>query len=58
MRQLTYTAAINEAMHIAMQENNKLICYGLGTDDPKSIFGTTQNLQEQFGIDRVFEQFV
>lgn len=55
MRQLTYTAAINEAMHIAMQENNKLICYGLGTDDPKNIFGTTQNLQERFGVDRVFD---
>ncbi len=55
MRQLTYTAAINEAMHIAMQENNKLICYGLGTDDPKNIFGTTQQLQEKFGAHRVFD---
>ncbi len=55
MRQLTFTAAINEAMHIAMQENNKLVCYGLGTDDPKSIFGTTDNLQQQFGEARVFD---
>ena len=55
MRQLTYTAAINEAMHIAMHENKQLLCYGLGTDDPKSIFGTTQNLQKQFGAHRVFD---
>ena len=55
MRQLTYTQAINEALHIAMQENNKLICYGLGADDPKTIFGTTQNLQERFGENRVFD---
>lgn len=55
MRQLTYTAAINEAMHIAMQENNKLVCYGLGTDDPKNIFGTTHNLQKEFGEHRVFD---
>src|SRR3989338_7444359 len=55
MRKLTYTAAINEALHFAMRENNKLICYGLGADDPKHIFGTTQNLQEKFGKERVFD---
>lgn len=55
MRQLSYTAAINEAMHIAMQENGRLLCYGLGTDDPKNIFGTTSQLQEKFGINRVFD---
>ena len=55
MRQITFTAAINEALHIAMQENNKVLCYGLGSDDPKTIFGTTQNLQERFGAHRVFD---
>src|SRR3990167_7032141 len=55
MRELTYAAAINEALHIAMQKNDKVICYGLGTDDPKNIFGTTKNLQETFGVDRVFD---
>ncbi|MDP1574211.1 MAG: transketolase C-terminal domain-containing protein [Coxiellaceae bacterium] len=55
MRQLTYTQAINEALHLAMQDNPKLICYGLGTDDPKAIFGTTQKLQECFGTNRVFD---
>src|SRR3990167_7185148 len=55
MRQITFTAAINEALHIAMQENNKVLCYGLGSDDPKTIFGTTQNLQDRFGVHRVFD---
>lgn len=55
MRQLTYTAAINEAMHIAMTQDDKVLCYGLGTDDPKHIFGTTEKLQETFGKDRVFD---
>ena len=55
MPQLTYASAINQAMHIAMAKNNKLLCYGLGTDDPKNIFGTTQNLQEKFGKERVFD---
>ena len=55
MRQLTYTAAINEAMHIAMTQDDKVLCYGLGTDDPKNIFGTTEKLQEKFGKDRVFD---
>ena len=55
MRQLTFTAAINEAMHIAMHTMPKLLCYGLGADDPKHIFGTTQNLKETFGVHRVFD---
>ncbi|PIZ04869.1 MAG: alpha-ketoacid dehydrogenase subunit beta [Gammaproteobacteria bacterium CG_4_10_14_0_8_um_filter_38_16] len=55
MRQLTYTAAINEAMHIAMKTDDKLLCYGLGTDDPKNIFGTTLDLQKKFGAHRVFD---
>lgn len=55
MRNLTYAAAINEALHHAMRKNNQLICYGLGADDPKNIFGTTQKLQEQFGAHRVFD---
>lgn len=55
MRELTYTAAINEALHIAMRDDKKVVCYGLGTDDPKNIFGTTKNLQKTFGADRVFD---
>lgn len=55
MRELTYTAAINEALHIAMREDKKIVCYGLGVDDPRNVFGTTKNLQETFGVNRVFD---
>src|SRR3990167_7722104 len=55
MRSLTYAKAINEALHVAMQRDSKVICYGLGVDDPKRIFGTTDELQEIFGKERVFD---
>ena len=54
-RKLTYASAINEALNIAMDIDSNVICYGLGVDDPKGIFGTTLGLQEQFGSDRVFD---
>lgn len=55
MRNLTYANAINEALHIAMEDDLKVLCYGLGADDPKRIFGTTNLLQEKFGKSRVFD---
>lgn len=55
VRQLTFAKAINEALDTAMQMDDKVICYGLGVDDPKRIFGTTANLQEKFGPQRVFD---
>ncbi len=55
MRSLTFANAINEAMHQSMAMDPKVLCYGLGADDPKRIFGTTNNLQERFGAQRVFD---
>ena len=52
---LTYAQAINEALHQAMELDSNVICYGLGTDDPKGVFGTTLGLQERFGEQRVFD---
>ena len=52
---MNYITAINDAMHIAMNLDPKVICFGLGVDDPKKIFGTTQGLQERFGEARVFD---
>jgi pyruvate/2-oxoglutarate/acetoin dehydrogenase E1 component len=54
-RQLTYAQAINEATMIAMQTDPRMLCFGLGIDDPKRIFGTTIGLVEAFGRDRVFD---
>ncbi len=55
MRILKFTEAINEALTSAMKSNKKVICYGLGIDDPKRIFNTTSNLKEKFGSERVFD---
>ncbi|NCX93538.1 MAG: alpha-ketoacid dehydrogenase subunit beta [Gammaproteobacteria bacterium] len=55
MRRLTFAAAVNEAISMAMTQDQKVLCYGLGVDDPKRIFGTTAQLQEKFGKDRVFD---
>jgi len=54
-RRMTYGEAIKEALEISMTDDDSVICYGLGVDDPKGIFGTTLGLQEKFGEDRVFD---
>jgi pyruvate/2-oxoglutarate/acetoin dehydrogenase E1 component len=55
MAQKNFANAINEALHIAMQSDSSVICYGLGVTDPKAIFGTTANLENTFGSERVFD---
>lgn len=54
-KKMTFAAAINDAMHIAMAHDKKVLCFGLGVDDPKTIFDTTKGLQEKFGSKRVFD---
>lgn len=54
-RTLTMVQALNEAMHLAMEMDRKVICFGLGVDDPRRIFNTTAKLAERFGPDRVFD---
>jgi len=51
----TFAEGINDALTVAMSVDDNVICYGLGVDDPKGIFGTTLGLQEKFGPDRVFD---
>ena len=55
MKKITFIKAVNEAMQIAMQKDKKMLCYGLGATDPKAIFGTTKDLEKNFGKDRVFD---
>jgi acetoin:2,6-dichlorophenolindophenol oxidoreductase subunit beta len=55
IRELSFSAAINEAMHQAMESDESVITYGLGVDDPKAIFGTTSGLKNKFGGERVFD---
>ena len=54
-RILAYSDAVNEALSIAMEQDQNVICYGLGVDDPKGVFGTTLGLKEKFGEERVFD---
>lgn len=54
-RHLSYAQAINEATMIAMERDPRMLCFGLGMDDPKRIFGTTDGLVEAFGRHRVFD---
>lgn len=55
MEQMNFSQAINAALHQAMGIDSSVICYGLGVTDPKSIFGTTDNLEKKFGSNRVFD---
>ncbi len=54
-RIITYAKAINEAYFQAMEQDPAVICFGLGIDDPKGVFGTTLGLQDRFGSARVFD---
>lgn len=55
MSQVNFATAINEAIHQAMEIDESVICYGLGVTDPKTVFGTTANLEKRFGSERVFD---
>lgn len=55
MAVMTFAGAINEALSVAMARDPNVICYGLGVDDPKGVFGTTLGLQSKFGPERVFD---
>ena len=50
-----FSKIINYTIHDLMRRNKKVICFGLGINDPKGIFGTTLNLKKKFGSNRVFD---
>lgn len=52
---LKFSDSINNALDLAMKKDKKVIILGLGVDDPKRIFNTTQNLKEKYGKRRVFD---
>ena len=55
MMAMTFAEAIRDALSIALTSDPHVICYGLGVDDPKGVFGTTLGLQDLHGEDRVFD---
>jgi pyruvate/2-oxoglutarate/acetoin dehydrogenase E1 component len=55
MTEKSFATAINDALFEAMQIDPLVICYGLGVTDSKGVFGTTVNLEQRFGSNRVFD---
>ncbi|MCH9609769.1 MAG: Acetoin:2,6-dichlorophenolindophenol oxidoreductase subunit beta [Chlamydiales bacterium] len=54
-RELKLSQAINEATDQLMEIDENVYLMGLGVPDPKGVFGTTSNLQEKYGPDRVLD---
>ncbi len=54
-RELTFSAAIHEAIGIAMAADDGVFVMGEGVADPKAIFGTLAGMPERFGKHRVME---
>lgn len=54
-RELTYAGAIREALAVALRQDPAVFLTGLGVPDPKGFFGTTTDLQQEFGADRVMD---
>ena len=54
-REQTNSEAIREGVDQAMKDDPNLIVIGEGVPDPKSIFLTTEGLQEKYGSNRVFD---
>jgi acetoin:2,6-dichlorophenolindophenol oxidoreductase subunit beta len=55
MTEMTFAGAVQDALSVALASDPSVICYGLGVDDPKGVFGTTSGLQRLYGEDRVFD---
>lgn len=53
-RDLSYIDAIREATDQEMERDKSVIVFGLDVDDPKAILGTTRDLVEKYGSERVF----
>jgi acetoin:2,6-dichlorophenolindophenol oxidoreductase subunit beta len=54
-RIVSYTAAIQEALSLALDHDPSVFVLGQGVDDPTAMFGTTRGLQQRFGRERVFD---
>ena len=52
---MKFSDAILDATQTVLRQEDKSVVFGLGVTDPKSIFGTTAGLVEEFGPNRVFD---
>lgn len=53
IKEITYSVAINEALHIKMSKDKKLVVFGLDVEDHNGIQGTTLGLKK-YGDSRFF----
>ena len=51
----SFSQSINDSIHFSMRNDQSILAFGLGINDPKSIFDTTNGLEESFGSERVFD---
>ncbi len=51
----TYNQAINLALREILRRDENAMIWGPGANDPKRVFGTTNQLWEEFGEQRVFD---
>lgn len=54
-RELKYGEAIKEAIDLCMEKDPSVYVIGEGVPDPKGIFGTTLNLVDKYGPNRVMD---
>lgn len=54
-KELTFADAIRRTLIDEMRHDDSLVLMGLGVNDPKGVFGTTQGLYKEFGSTRVIE---
>jgi pyruvate dehydrogenase E1 component beta subunit len=54
-RELRFAEALNEAVDLCMQRDERVFVMGLGVPDPAGTFGTTTGLQEKHGPERVLD---
>ena len=54
-RQLKFSEALNEAVDLCLENDERVILLGLGVPDPTGVFGTTTGLADKYGPDRVLD---
>jgi len=52
---IKFSQSINDAIISCMLKDKNVIVLGLGTNDPKRVFGTTKKIVEKFGKNRAFD---
>lgn len=52
---MSYGQAIRQALYLAMERDPSVFVMGIGADDHKAVFGSTEGLLERFGRERVFD---